>query len=383
MVKKINQDKPEKPTKAVKPVVAGKTANAKTSNSVKKVSAEKSSDFKKSNGTGAKKPQDSEKSVGKSLAQKPASSARSKTGETDQQAPVVASPTDEKLQKVLARAGIGSRREMERAIEQGQVKVNDRVAKLGDRVTAQDKIFVNGQRVVLRNELTRRRVILYNKPEGEICSRSDPEGRPTVYDHLPPLKGERWISVGRLDFNTSGLLLFTNDGELANKLMHPSSVIDREYLVRIQGEVTDDMRQVLLRGVVLDDGIARFTDIVDGAGEGKNRWFYCVVMEGRNREVRRLWESQGVKVSRLKRVRYANIFIPSHVRVGQWIDLTDREIEDLCMTAGFDSSTYTRMKVPTRDEQAQRERHDRKLRSASAAPRRVKAPPRKRPPIVE
>jgi 23S rRNA pseudouridine2605 synthase len=383
MVKKINQDKPEKPTKAVKPVVAGKTSNAKTGVGGKKAPAEKSLAFKKTNGPGAKKQQDFEKPAGKS-AQKPAPVARSKAGETvDQQMPVISSPTDEKLQKVLARAGIGSRREMERAIEQGQVKVNDRIAKLGDRVTGQDKIFVNGQRVVLRNELTRRRVILYNKPEGEICSRSDPEGRPTVYDHLPPLKGERWISVGRLDFNTSGLLLFTNDGELANKLMHPSSVIDREYLVRIQGEVTDDMRQVLLRGVVLDDGIARFTDIVDGAGEGKNRWFYCVVMEGRNREVRRLWESQGVKVSRLKRVRYANIFIPSHVRVGQWIDLTDREIEDLCMTAGFDSSTYTRMKVPTRDEQAQRERHDRKLRSASAAPRRVKAPPRKRPPVVE
>ncbi|EIK44958.1 RNA pseudouridylate synthase family protein [Cellvibrio sp. BR] len=382
MVKKINPDKPEKPTKAVKPVVAAKTSKAKSMAGGKNTPAEKSFGFKKASGPSAKKHQDSEKPAGKST-QKPASTARTKTASAaEPQAPVVSSPTDEKLQKVLARAGIGSRREMERAIEQGQVKVNDRIAKLGDRVSAQDKIFVNGQRVVLRSELTRRRVILYNKPEGEICSRSDPEGRPTVYDHLPPLKGERWISVGRLDFNTSGLLLFTNDGELANKLMHPSSVIDREYLVRIQGEVTDEMRQVLLRGVVLDDGIARFTDIVDGAGEGKNRWFYCVVMEGRNREVRRLWESQGVKVSRLKRVRYANIFIPSHVRVGQWIDLTDREIEDLCMTAGFDSSTYTRMKVPTRDEQAQRERHDKKLRSASAAPRRVKAPPRKRPPVV-
>lgn len=382
MVKKINQDKPEKPTKAVKPVVAGKTSNAKTTAGGKNTSAEKSFGFKKASGPSAKKHQDSEKPAGKT-AHKHAAAVRSKTtAAPESQAPVAGTPTDEKLQKVLARAGIGSRREMERAIELGQVKVNDRIAKLGDRVTGQDKIFVNGQRVVLRSELTRRRVILYNKPEGEICSRSDPEGRPTVYDHLPSLKGERWISVGRLDFNTSGLLLFTNDGELANKLMHPSSVIDREYLVRIQGEVTDEMRQVLLRGVVLDDGIARFTDIVDGAGEGKNRWFYCVVMEGRNREVRRLWESQGVKVSRLKRVRYANIFIPSHVRVGQWIDLTDREIEDLCMTAGFDSSTYTRMKVPTRDELAQRERHDKKLRSASAAPRRVKAPPRKRPPVV-
>lgn len=382
MVKKINQDKPEKPTKAVKPVVAGKTFGAKSGAGGKKATAEESTTTKKYGG--AKKQQASDKPMAKSA--KAPAAARVKVSATEQTtspAQLVANPSDEKLQKVLARAGIGSRREMERAIEQGQVKVNDRVAKLGDRVTGQDKIFVNGQRVVLRSELTRRRVILYNKPEGEICSRSDPEGRPTVYGHLPPLKGERWISVGRLDFNTSGLLLFTNDGELANKLMHPSSVIDREYLVRIQGEVTDEMRQSLLRGVVLDDGIARFTDIVDGAGEGKNRWFYCVVMEGRNREVRRLWESQGVKVSRLKRVRYANIFIPSHVRVGQWIDLSEREIQDLCMTAGFDSSTYTRMMEPTRDEQAKLERHDKKLRAASAGPRRPKVPPRKRPPIVE
>lgn len=284
---------------------------------------------------------------------------------------------DEKLQKVLARAGIGSRREMERAIEAGQVKVNDRIATLGDRVTPDDKIFVDGKRVVLRTEATRRRVILYNKPEGEICSRSDPEGRRTVYDGLPALKGERWISIGRLDFNTSGLLLFTNDGELANKLMHPSSVIDREYLVRIQGDVDDEMKRALLEGVLLDDGVARFTDIVDGAGESRNRWFYCVVMEGRNREVRRLWESQGVKVSRLKRVRYANIFIPSHVRVGQWTELSEREIADLCLTAGFDNNTHTKVMPPSREERNQRERHDNKLRAASAPPRRAKPAPRK------
>jgi 23S rRNA pseudouridine2605 synthase len=378
MVKKINRDKPEKPTKAVKPVVAGKAKSA-DKHAVNAKPAKQNAAHKRDLS------ERSEKTTAAKSSAKPRAvqSAKSKAGQgVDQAIIATAPPGDEKLQKVLARAGIGSRREMERAIEAGQVKVNDQIAKLGDRVTPQDKIFVGGKRVVLRNELTRRRVILYNKPEGEICSRSDPEGRPTVYDHLPSIKGERWISVGRLDFNTSGLLLFTNDGELANKLMHPSSVIDREYLVRIQGDVTDEMRQSLLKGVALDDGVARFTDIVDGAGEGKNRWFYCVVMEGRNREVRRLWESQGVKVSRLKPVRYANIFIPSHVRVGQWIDLSEREIQDLCMTAGFDSSTYTRMMEPTRDEQAQRERHDKKLRAASAAPRRTKAPVRKRPPIV-
>ncbi len=381
MVKKIDQDKPEKSTRAVKPVVAGKGAGAKR-NQEKPVRGEKpavrkeeKSTIKKSAPTNPR-----QKAAAVDGRKSPAKvEAPAKVKAADEKA----APGDEKLQKVLARAGIGSRREMERLIEAGQVKVNDRIAKLGDRVTSKDKIFVNGQRIVLRTELTRRRVILYNKPEGEICSRSDPEGRPTVYDRLPAIKGERWISVGRLDFNTSGLLLFTNDGELANKLMHPSSVIDREYLVRIQGEVTDEMKEQLLDGVLLDDGVARFTDIVDGAGEGKNRWFYCVVMEGRNREVRRLWESQGVKVSRLKRVRYANIFIPSHVRVGQWIDLTEREIQDLCMTAGFDSSTYTRIMQPTRDEAMQSLRHDKKLRAASAAPRRPKTPPRKRPPIVE
>ena len=288
-----------------------------------------------------------------------------------------ATPSDEKLQKVLARAGVGSRREMERAIEAGQVKVNDRTATLGDRVTATDKIFVNGHRVIARSESARRRVILYNKPEGEICSRSDPEGRRTVYDGLPALKGERWISVGRLDFNTSGLLLFTNDGELANKLMHPSSVIDREYLVRIQGNVDPEMRRRLLEGVMLEDGIARFTDIVDGAGESHNSWFYCVVMEGRNREVRRLWESQGVKVSRLKRVRYANIFIPSHVRVGQWIELGEKEITDLCSTAGFEKNTHTKIIQPTYDENMKRARHEKKLRSSSASPKRFKPAPRK------
>jgi 23S rRNA pseudouridine2605 synthase len=222
-------------------------------------------------------------------------------------------------------------------------------------------------------------VILYNKPEGEICSRVDPDGRPTVYDNLPPIRGERWISVGRLDFNTSGLLLFTNDGEFANKLMHPSSVIDREYLVRIQGEVDDDMKKALKEGVLLDDGVARFTDIVDGAGEGRNRWFYCVVMEGRNREVRRLWESQGVKVSRLKRVRYANIFIPSHVRVGQWTELAEQEIRDLSRIAGYEADTATKVMRPSRDEVSVLQRHERKLRSTSSIPKRVKTTLRRKP----
>ncbi|MDO6570006.1 MULTISPECIES: pseudouridine synthase [unclassified Gilvimarinus] len=280
---------------------------------------------------------------------------------------------DEKLQKVLARAGIGSRREMERSISAGVVTVNGRPATLGDRVTPEDVITHQGKTVKTKNEVSRRRVILYNKPEGEICSRNDPQGRRTVYNALPRLSGERWISVGRLDFNTSGLLLFTNDGELANRLMHPSSVIDREYLVRIQGEVDEAMKRRLVEGVLLDDGTARFTDVVDGAGESRNRWFYCVVMEGRNREVRRLWESQGVRVSRLKRVRYGNIFIPSHVRVGQWLELNNKEITDLCMTAGIEP--VKRSKTDDPDFKRQRERQEKRLRAG-----RGKRPGRAKPP---
>lgn len=267
---------------------------------------------------------------------------------------------DEKIQKVLARAGFGSRREMERAIAQGDVMVNGQVANLGDRVGAADKLLFRGKKVASQAVGEKLRVLLYNKPEGEICSRSDPEGRRTVYDRLPKLNNGRWVSVGRLDFNTSGLLLFTNDGELAHKLMHPSSVIDREYLVRIQGQVDDDMKQRLTQGVLLDDGVAKFTDIVEGAGEGKNRWFYCVVMEGKNREVRRLWESQGVKVSRLKRVRYGNIFIPSHVRVGQWVELLPNEVSDLCITAGV---TPPKLKAVIQAQKTVHQRHTKKLRS--------------------
>ncbi|MFI2810537.1 MULTISPECIES: 23S rRNA pseudouridine(2605) synthase RluB [Microbulbifer] len=271
-------------------------------------------------------------------------------------------PAGEKLQKVLARAGQGSRREMERAIEAGRVTVNGQVAKLGERVSDEDRIELDGKRVGLQEE-ERCRVILYNKPVGEICSRHDPEGRPTVYDRLPRLRSGRWISVGRLDFNTSGLLLFTNSGELAHRLMHPSSVIDREYLVRIQGHVDDEMKERLRTGVLLDDGVARFTDIVESGGEGNNRWFYCVVMEGRNREVRRLWESQGVRVSRLKRVRYGNVFIPSQVRVGQWIEMEPADIDDLCVTAGLPKLGQRPL---TQAEKQSLQRQRRKLRKPPA-----------------
>ncbi|MEL0614352.1 23S rRNA pseudouridine(2605) synthase RluB [Marinomonas arenicola] len=237
---------------------------------------------------------------------------------------------DEKLQKVLARAGQGSRREMENRIREGRVLVNGAVATLGDRVSVSDAIELDGYSVKVTEAGEGRRVIIYNKPEGEVCTRKDPEGRPTVFDKLPKLRGERWIAVGRLDINTSGLLLFTTDGELANRLMHPSTEIDREYLVRVMGEVTEESIATLKKGVNLEDGQAKFTDIVDGGGEGINRWFYVCLMEGRNREVRRLWESQGVKVNRLKRVRFGPVFLPSKAKVGRWVEMEETDVNSLC-----------------------------------------------------
>lgn len=236
--------------------------------------------------------------------------------------------SDEKLQKVLANMGLGSRRGLEKWIAEGRVSVNGKIATLGDRVTSEDRIFVDGKPVVQKR--SRHRVILYNKPTGQIVSRDDPEGRPSVFTKLPKLTKQRWVSIGRLDFNTSGLLLFTTDGELANRLMHPSSNIDREYAVRILGEVTEEKLQNMRDGVMLEEGVARFSDIQRGQeDEGANQWYYVVLMEGRNREVRRLWESQGLTVSRLKRVRFGNIFIPSAVKVGRYIDLKPHEIKEL------------------------------------------------------
>lgn len=241
----------------------------------------------------------------------------------------------EKLQKVLARAGMGSRRELEEWISAGRVKVNGQVARLGDRVTARDRVTVDGKRLAAPTAGTGHVILLYNKPLGEICTRNDPEGRPTVFDHLPPLQHARWIAVGRLDINTTGLLLFTTDGELANKLMHPSTRIEREYAVRVMGEVTDEMLRTLVRGVALEDGPARFEAISDGGGEGANHWYHVSIQEGRNREVRRLWESQGVKVSRLKRVRYGNIQIPSYVKMGKYAELPAGEAKALYQLAGL------------------------------------------------
>ena len=251
----------------------------------------------------------------------------------------------EKLQKVLARAGFGSRRAIETWIAKGRIKVNGKVAVIGDRVTDDDKIIVDGKKLAPQKKIREdRRVILYNKPENEVSTRSDPEGRRTVFDKLPPLKHGRWVSVGRLDLNTSGLMLFTTDGELANKLMHPSSQIEREYAVRILGDVTPEMVQEMHKGVIIEDHLCRFTDIQHYGGEGVNQWYHVVLLEGRNREVRKLWESQGVKVSRLKRVRFGPLLIPSSVVKGRFNELGKTEIEKLLKLVNRESEAPARNK---------------------------------------
>ncbi len=228
----------------------------------------------------------------------------------------------ERLQKVLARAGMGSRREIEHWIREDRVRVNGEIARLGDRVDAMDRLFVDGKLIATENNRIKSRCIIYNKPVGEICSRKDPKKRRSVFENLPRLSYGRWISVGRLDYNTSGIMLFTTDGNLANSLMHPSFHIEREYVVRVRGQVERKNLENMFNGVMLEDGLARFTDIQPGGGDGSNRWFYVVVMQGRNREVRRLWESQGLSVSRLKRVRFGPLIIPSKLRRGDWMEVS-------------------------------------------------------------
>ena len=243
----------------------------------------------------------------------------------------------ERIHKVLARAGVGSRRGIEKLIAENRVQVNGKIAKLGDSLGRTDSVRVDGKQVKVESAFTQgRRVIAYHKPEGEVCTASDPEGRPTVFDRLPEAGQGRWIMVGRLDVNTAGLLLFTTDGELAHRLMHPSSGVDREYAVRVKGHVNEEMLTRLKTGVELEDGPAKFTDIQRSVedGDGINHWYYCVLMEGRHREARRLWESQGVMVSRLRRVRYGCIFLPKRLRSGRWEELDQRAVNDLSDLVG-------------------------------------------------
>ena len=267
----------------------------------------------------------------------------------------------QKLQKVLANLGWGSRRKMEYWIDEGRVTLDGIVARLGDRVRAGQSIRLDGKRIELE-DAAQVRVLIYHKPEREICSRDDPENRKTVFERLPKLKTGRWISVGRLDFNTSGVLLFTTDGALANALMHPSNAIEREYLVRVNGRVDDAMLERLQSGVELKDGLARFSDIQEGGGEGTNRFFYVVLTGGRNREVRRLWESQGCTVSRLKRVRYGEVFLPSKLKKGQWLELPQRDVDVIYYMAGLPVREIARL---SKKDQERRRRFAKKGQRAA------------------
>ncbi len=237
--------------------------------------------------------------------------------------------SSEKLQKTLARAGLGSRRDLEAWISAGRVTVNGTVAELGSRVSEDDRILVDGVPLTIDWQPTLGRVLAYHKPEGEICSRRDPDGRPTIFDALPSAGKARWVVVGRLDINTSGLLLLTTDGELANRLMHPRHEIEREYAVRVLGELQPDTLHNLTQGVQLEDGPAKFDSITERGGEGANRWFHVTLREGRNREVRRLWESQGLTVSRLIRVRYGNLVLPREIPAGRWRELAPEVVNEI------------------------------------------------------
>lgn len=236
----------------------------------------------------------------------------------------------ERLQKVLAQAGIGSRREMEEWIAAGRISVNGVTAHLGQGVVPTDKIKIGGRLVNVRFTTTRTpRVVMYHKPEGEIVSRDDPEGRPSVFNALPRIRGGRWIAVGRLDFNTSGLLLFTTSGELANKLTHPSSELVRDYAVRVLGDLTLEAQQQLLSGIELEDGPAAFSSLSDAGGEGANHWYRVTLFEGRNREVRRMFEAVGCTVSRLIRVRYGPFSLPPQLKRGRVHELDEAEVKGL------------------------------------------------------
>jgi len=248
--------------------------------------------------------------------------------------PPTSPPQAERLQKLLAAAGLGSRREIETWIAAGRLKLNGALARLGDRANPGDRIELDGKALSLKAAGAQPRVLLYHKPDGEMVTRSDPGGRPTVFQRLPAIPGGKWVAVGRLDINTAGLLLLTDSGELANRLMHPRYEVEREYAVRALGELRADELARLLQGVALEDGMARFDKIEpSGSAEGANRWYRVVLREGRNREVRRLFEALGRKVSRLLRVRYGPVELPRDLKPGRWVELDEKSVAEIVKTA--------------------------------------------------
>ena len=264
---------------------------------------------------------------------KPIKKKTSVSASTDTDAVSVSAPASvsitHKLHKLLAQAGLGSRREMEELIAAGSVTINGKVATIGDRAGPDDIVRVGKRTIHFKSGARPPRVILYHKPEGEIVSHDDPEGRPSVFDKLPQLRSSKWISIGRLDYNTSGLLIFTTDGELANRLMHPRFEVEREYTVRIMGRLTPEVVAQLTTGIELDDGLAKFDHLSDQGGEGSNHWYRVILKEGKNREVRRMFEAVGMMVSRLMRVRFGPINLPPRLTRGKWMELDEVEIKRL------------------------------------------------------
>ncbi len=276
----------------------------------------------------------------------------------------------ERLQKVMARAGLGSRRGLETQIEQGLVKVNGQVAGLGQQVGSGDAVLYQDRSYKVLPIQPAHRTLIYHKPEGEITTRHDPEGRKTVFERLPRLTDARWIAIGRLDINTAGLLLLTTDGELANQMMHPSNAVDREYLCRIRGQVTDEQIEQLKSGVMLEDGPAKFSDLVVGQTTQGHTWVTVTLLEGRHREVRRLWEAVGAQVARLKRVRFGPVFLPARVRSGRFEELTHKdhqilredaglgpEPQELTLVSDRDAKRLTAMPSTHRRKKTHRSRH--------------------------
>ncbi len=256
----------------------------------------------------------------------------------------------DKLHKILAQAGLGSRRDMEAAIVAGRVSVNGKPAGIGARVAAADRILFDGRPVAKAKPHELPRILVYHKPEAEIVSRDDPEGRDSVFDKLPPVKGGKWVAVGRLDFNTSGLLIFTTSGELANRLSHPSFEVEREYAVRVMGELGHEQSELLCNGIALDDGPAKFEWLRDEGGEGSNRWYRVMLREGRNREVRRMFEAIDMMVSRLMRVRYGIINLPPRLKRGEMLELETKQVKQVVEWAGIAAPSAQReeIKLPAR-----------------------------------
>ncbi len=283
----------------------------------------------------------------------------------------------ERLHKMLAQAGVGSRREMEELIRAGKVTVNGQVAEIGAQVEESDVVKVNGRIVRFRQTAKLPRVLLYHKPEGEIVSRDDPEKRESVFDVLPQIRGGKWIAVGRLDFNTGGLLIFTTSGELANHLMHPRFEVEREYAIRVRGELTPDQLQQLKQGVEMEDGPAHFESLADEGGEGSNHWYRGILKEGRNREVRRMFETMGLTVSRLIRVRFGMLTLPPRVKRGRWLELEPEQVVAVLKWAGIDlpeASAVPRGKPVVRDKAEQkRSQPPRRPRAMKKTPFRAPA----------